>query len=44
MAIGTSGPGRRTRIPRQQTASVGLLRFAFYGHESTVDFQVPPVV
>jgi len=43
--IGASGPGRRTRmradvrIPRQQAAPAGVLRFAFYGRDSTEDFQ-----
>lgn len=37
--ISANGPGRRTRIPRQRTASGGLLRFAFYGRDSTEDFQ-----
>lgn len=37
--IGANGPGRRTRTPRQRTTSAGLLRFAFYGRDSTEDFQ-----
>jgi len=37
--IGANGPGRRTRVPRQRAAVNGLLRFAFYGRDSTEDFQ-----
>ncbi|MEV0271513.1 recombinase family protein [Hamadaea sp. NPDC050747] len=37
--IGANGPGRRTRIPRQRTTASGLLGFAFYGRDSTEDFQ-----
>ncbi|MCP2323288.1 hypothetical protein HDA40_001795 [Hamadaea flava] len=36
--IGANGPGRRTRIPRR-TAPSTVLRFTFYGCDSTKDFQ-----
>jgi len=37
--IGANGPGRRTRVPRQRAAAIGLLQFAYYGRDSTKDFQ-----